>query len=290
MTLRHLKIFVTVCECGSTTKASEKLYIAQPTISHTITELEKYYKVALFERINQRLILTDIGRELLAKAKEILAGFEDFESLASFKGHSPKVKIGSSLTLGQTVIPYFCRKIEDEYPYIQLQVVIAPYDKLEREIESGNLDFAIVEEAVSSPALKTVPFKRDELAVVAHSDFDAPNSLDISELAQYPLLLREKGNASRDVLEKMLSHIGIHVQPRIDSVNNQAIITATYACLGISVLPESFVRGHIERGNLKKIQLDGLEAVYTNYIVIHKNKKLNDIQQQAYDVLKNMQV
>ena len=79
MTLRHLKIFVTVCECGSTTKASEVLYIAQPTISHTITELEKYYKVSLFERINQRLILTDIGRELLAKAKEILAGFEDFK-------------------------------------------------------------------------------------------------------------------------------------------------------------------------------------------------------------------
>jgi len=290
MTLRHLKIFVTVCECGSTTKAAELLYIAQPTISHTITELERYYKVSLFERINQRLILTDIGRELLAKAKEILAGFEDFESLASFRGHSPKVKIGSSLTLGQTVIPSFCRKIEDEYPHIQLHISIAPYGKLEREIENGNLDFAIVEEAVSSPALKTMPFKSDELAVVAHSDFDVPNSLNVEELVKYPLLLREKGNASRDVLEKMISHLGIHIQPKIDSVNNQAIITATYAQLGISILPDSFVRGHIERGKLKKIQLDGLEAVYTNYIVIHKNKKLNDIQQQAYDALKDMQV
>ena len=290
MTLRHLKIFVTVCECGSTTKAAELLYIAQPTISHTITELERYYKVALFERINQRLVITDIGRELLAKAKEILVGFEDFESLASFKGHSPKVKIGSSLTLGQTVIPIFCKKIESEYPYIQLQITIAHYDRLEREIESGNLDFAIVDEAVSSPALKTVPFKMDELAVVAHSDFDVPDKLVVEELAKYPLLLREKGNASRDVLENMMSNCGIHVQPMIDSVNNQAIITATYAQLGISILPESFVRGHIERGKLKQIQLDGLEAVYTNYIVIHKNKKLNEIQQQAYDALKNMQI
>ena len=290
MTLRHLKIFVTVCECGSTTKVSEMLYIAQPTISHTITELERYYKVSLFERINQRLILTDIGRELLAKAKEILAGFEDFESLASFSGHSPKVRIGSSLTLGQTVIPYFCRKIEDEYPHIQLQITIAPYSRLEREIESGNLDFAIVEEAVSSPVLKTVPFKSDELAVVAHSDFDVPNSLDIEELSKYPLLLREKGNASRDVVEKMMSRRGFHIQPKIDSVNNQAIITATYACLGISILPDSFVRGHIERGKLKKIQLEGLESEYTNYIVIHKNKKLNDIQQEAYDVLRNFEI
>lgn len=290
MTLRHLKIFVAVCECGSTTKASEMLYIAQPTISHTITELERYYKVTLFERINQRLVLTDIGRELLAKAKEILAGFEDFESLASFKGHSPKVRVGSSLTLGQTVIPTFCKRVEEEYPYMQLQILIAPYDKLEREIESGNLDFAIVEEAVSSAALKTVPFKHDELAVVAHSDFDMPDSLSINELVKYPLLLREKGNASRDVVERMMSAAGFHVQPRIDSVNNQAIITATYAGLGVAVLPDSFVRGHIERGKLKRIRLEGLEAEYTNYIVIHKNKKLNEIQQQAYDALKDMNI
>ena len=125
---------------------------------------------------------------------------------------------------------------------------------------------------------------------MAHSDFDVPERLDIEALSKYPLLLREKGNASRDVLEKMMSQIGIHVQPKIDSVNNQAIITATYACLGIAVLPESFVRGHIERGNLKKIQLDGLEAVYTNYIVIHKNKKLNDIQQEAYELLKGFEI
>ena len=82
MTIRHLKIFVAVCEYGSTTKAAEALYIAQPTISSTVTELEHYYNVALFERINQRLVLTDIGKEILAKAKDILAGFEDFENLS----------------------------------------------------------------------------------------------------------------------------------------------------------------------------------------------------------------
>ena len=70
MTLRHLKIFVAVCEHGSTTKASKALFIVQPTISHTITELEKYYQVPLFERVNQRLVLTEIGRELYKKAKE----------------------------------------------------------------------------------------------------------------------------------------------------------------------------------------------------------------------------
>lgn len=62
MTLRHLKIFIAVCEHGSTTKAAEALYLVQPTVSHSISELEKHYKVTLFDRVNQRLILTEAGK------------------------------------------------------------------------------------------------------------------------------------------------------------------------------------------------------------------------------------
>ncbi len=288
MTIRHLKIFVSVCECGSTTKAAELLYIAQPTISHTVTELERYYNVKLFERINQRLVLTDIGRELLAKAKEILSGFEDFESLASFSGLSPRVRIGATLTLGQTMMPQFLKRIEEEHPQIQPELSIKPYENIENDIENGNLDFAIVEGEVSSAMLRITPLKEDRLLVVALSDFDVPQRLSLSELAQYPLLLRERGNASRDYLERALHAENLHLRPKIDSANNQALIAAIYAGLGISILPESYVSGHIERGKLKKLYVKNLDVNYTNYAVMHKNKKLNSIQRQAYEILLEM--
>ena len=51
MTIRHLKIFICVCECGGITKAAEAMHMAQPTVSTTISELEKYYNVLLFEKI-----------------------------------------------------------------------------------------------------------------------------------------------------------------------------------------------------------------------------------------------
>ena len=285
MTIRHLKIFVTVCECGSTTKASELLYIAQPTISHTISELEKYYKVVLFERINQRLVLTDIGQELLIKAKEILDGFNDFESLAAFKGENPIVKIGATLTLGQTVIPSFLQRMEKELPNVQAQVIIRPYADIEKEIENGNIDFAIVEGEVSSQMVKTTPLKKDKLTVVSNVDFDIPTNLSFEELVNYPLLLREKGNASRDYFESVTAKKNIHFILKVDSVNNQALISAVYNSIGITVLPDSFVRGHINRGKFKEIFVDGLDVNYTNYIIIHKNKKLNRIQKEAYDFL-----
>jgi len=76
MTLRHLKVFVCVCEHGSITRAAEELMVAQPAVSKTISELEKYYGVLLFSRIKQRLSPTREGKELLVRAKEVLSAFD----------------------------------------------------------------------------------------------------------------------------------------------------------------------------------------------------------------------
>ena len=82
MTIRHLKVFVEVCENSSITKTAEIMHIAQPAISQTIADIEKYYNVILFNRINQRLVITETGKILLQKAKEVIANFDEFENLA----------------------------------------------------------------------------------------------------------------------------------------------------------------------------------------------------------------
>lgn len=288
MTIRHLRIFVSVCEHSSVTRAAEALYIAQPTVSHCIAEMEKHYNVELFERINQRLVLTEIGKELFMKGKDILAEFEEFETLAESRGESPLIRVGSALTLGQTVIPAFMKALQDAGLKIQPQITIKPSVAIQRELERGNLDFAILDGEITSPYLIAQPFKDEKLVAVAHHDFAVPDSLRLKNFVKYPLLLREQGNLARDYLEKLLHDHNLSVRPTIDSVNNQVLITATFACLGIAFLPDSVVREHIEQGNLKEISVDGLDAVRTNYIVIHKNKKLNLLQQQAFDILRNI--
>ena len=288
MTLRHLKMFVAVCETGSVTRASEQLYIAQPTVSHAISELEKYYNVRLFDRINQRLMLTDTGRELLVTAKEILAGFESFERLASFGGQSPRVRIGASLTLGQTIVPPFLKRLGAEHPEIEAQVMIKTSASIQAEIENGNLDFAIVEGEVSSPYLRAELVMRDRLVAVANAEDAIPDTLSAESLAGHPLLLRDHGSASRTFLERLFSAKGIHITPRMESVNDQALIAALYASLGIAFLPESFVGGHIARGKFKEIRILGLDSTRNNYLIMHKNRRLNAIQETAYTMMKEM--
>lgn len=288
MTLRHLKIFIAVCEHKSTTKASEVLYIAQPTVSLAISELEKYYNVTLFDRINQRLILTDIGKELLVKAKDILSGFEDFESLATFRGKSPKVKIGASLTLGQIIIPKLLRIIDEQKLDVQPQIFIRQASVIEHELEQGNLDFAIIGGDVISPYLSSTPISYDRFTAVANVDYDTPSTLSFEQLLSYPLLLREQGSSSRDFLEKIAFSKGLKVTAKIDSSNNQALVTALYSSLGIAFLPDSYIAGHVARGKLKEITITDLTTNRTNNLVIHKNKKLNAIQQSVFDLIKTL--
>ncbi len=288
MTIRHLKIFVSVCEHSSVTRAAEALYMAQPTVSRSIAEMEKHYNVELFERINQRLVLTEIGKELFMKGKEILAEFEEFENLAESRGKSPRIRVGSALTLGQTVIPQFMQALRDSGLNIRPHIIIKPSVAIQRELERGNLDFAILDGEITSPYLIAQPFKDEKLVAVAHQDFAVPASLRLKEFVKYPLLLREQGNLARDYLEKLLHDHNLSVRPTIDSVNNQVLITATFACLGIAFLPDSVVREHLEKKRLKEISVEELDAIRTDYIVIHKNKKLNPLQQKAFDILKSI--
>ncbi len=288
MTIRHLRVFVSVCEHNSMTRAAEALYMAQPTVSHCIAELEKQYNVELFERINQRLVLTEIGKELFVKGKEILAGFEEFENLAESSGKSPRLRIGSALTLGQTVIPTFMKQLRDTGLNVRPHITIKPSIAVQRELERGNLDFAILDGEITSPYLIAEPFKEEQLVAVAYRDFPVPLRLSLAEFVTYPLLLRERGNLARDYLDRLLLTRNLRVRPAIDSVNNQALVTATFAGLGIAFLPDSVVRRHIQQKNLKEIAVEELDAVRTNYIVIHKNKKLNPIQQRAFDLLKSL--
>ena len=290
MTIRHLKIFIAVCEHGSTTKAAEALFLVQPTVSHAITDLEKYYKVTLFDRVNQRLLLTDAGKELLMKAKETVASFDDFEAFATYHGQSPKVKIGASLTLGQTLIPRFLQGVQENGIQIEPQILIRQSTRIENELEQGNLDFGVISGTVLSPYLTAIPLASELFTLVSHVDFPIPDKITVQDLSKYPLLIREHGSSSRDLLEGFANAHGVNLTPIMDSSNNQALITALYAGLGVAFLPHSYVTGHLERDKFKEIEIEGFDANQTHYLIIHKNKKLNPLQQQAYEFIQTLHI
>lgn len=283
MTIRHLKAFVAVCENGSVTKAAERLHVAQPALSQTIADIEKYYNVALFNRINQRLVLTETGKELLQKAKEVLESFQGFEDLATNAVDMPTVHIGMSLTIGTTDLPQIMRYIKSQYPFVKLSVTINNSLELQQSIIAGEMDFAIIEGNIVMPHFCSAEFKSDKLIIVCGKEFDIESVIDVKTLAAQPLLLREKGSSSREHLESIFKRNGISAEPTMESISNQAIIVAAKENFGVAVLPQALVAKDLAKGKLKEIKLLGYELKRTSFVFWHRNKKFGSTQKAVLD-------
>jgi molybdenum-dependent DNA-binding transcriptional regulator ModE len=166
MTLRHLKIFVTVCETGSTTAAGEKLHIAQPSISLAISELEDYYGIKLFDRIAKRLYITEAGKKFLQYATHIVGLFEEMEREIKNFDATGIIRIGASITIGNYLLPGYITRFKKIHPQMDVKVIIDNSEKIQQYILSNQIDIGLIEGIVYSPYIAEHKFRDDELVMV----------------------------------------------------------------------------------------------------------------------------
>ena len=284
MTIRHLKTFCAVCEEGGITRAAEKLCVAQPSVSQTIGELERYYGVSLFDRVGRRLVLTPEGERLRVKAQEAIASFSEFEEAALDTKARHIIRIGSSVTAGQMVLPRLIAAIETTLDRAECRAIADSAAAVEQLVEEGSLDFALVEGSVSRALAAEAVFS-DRLMAVCSAGMKIKNTLSPAELVSLPLLLRRRGSASRDLLDERLSALGLKAQPKLSSSSNSVLLAAAREGLGVAVLPEALVAADLSAGRLKEVRIQGLELSRRWFAVRRQDKKFTPAQQQAFELL-----
>ena len=284
MTIRHLKTFCAVCEEGGITRAAEKLCVAQPSVSQTIGELERYYGVSLFDRVGRRLVLTPEGERLRVKAQEAIASFSEFEEAARDTKARHIIRIGSSVTAGQMVLPRLIAAIEATLDRAECRAIADSAAAVEQLVEEGSLDFALVEGSVSRALAAEAVFS-DRLMAVCSAGMKIKNTLSPAELVSLPLLLRRRGSASRDLFDERLSALGLKAQPKLSSSSNSVLLAAAREGLGVAVLPEALVAADLSAGRLKEVRIQGLELSRRWFAVRRQDKKFTPVQQQAFELL-----
>lgn len=105
MTIRHFRIFIAVANTGSITRAAQALYVSQPTVSVAIRELEQHYGTRLFERISQRLKITEAGRALLGYATHLISLYDEVEASFQNPDSHGLLRVGASVTFGVYGMP-----------------------------------------------------------------------------------------------------------------------------------------------------------------------------------------
>ena len=288
MTLRHIKIFVAVCETGSATAAGEKLFIAQPSISLAISELEDYYGVKLFDRLSKRLYITEAGKHFLEYASHVVKIFEEMETEIRNFDTQGIIRIGASITIGNYLLPKYVEKFKRLHPNMEVQAIIANSDTIEENLMKNNIDLALIEGIIHSPYLKSIHFKEDELVLICglSHPLAVRDEIELEDIKNEDLLLREKGSAGREICDGLFATNGIEINILWESTSTQAIVRAVISGLGLSILPYLLVKDSIERGEVKVIKIKDVSLKRSFSIIYHKNKFLTNSAKDFMDICK----
>ncbi len=275
MTLRHIRIFVSVYQHSSMTKAADSLHLAQPSVSTAIKELEDYYGVPLFDRIGRHICPTESAHEFYSYALHIISLFDEMEQTIKNWDTIGSLCIGSSITIGTHILPSLISEFKKEFPNLKVRVIVSNSGDIEKHILDGSIDIGLIEAQSEHSDIYVQPFMQDSLYAVLPSDHPLAkqHSVSLSQLIKYPFLMREHGSAARKILDSCLAASQLTVQPIWESTSSHAIISAVSEGLGVSVLPFMLVERDVKDGLITAVPLKPQLSRNLN-IVYHKNKYL----------------
>lgn len=290
MTLRHMKIFRSICEHSyNTTKTAEALHMTQPAVSQAIKELEQYYGVVLFDRIGRRLYLTEVGQHFLQYAIHILSLFDDMEMELREWESVGVLRVGTSITIGSQFLPYYVKSFYNTHPGTEIRALVAPSGLLEKKLINNELDFALIEGVPHAPSIVSEQYMEDHLSVIcpAHGAYVQGQKISIKEFKQQKLLLREPGSGTREVFDQVTQTAGFSVSPVWEAMSTTALVNAVIQGLGIAVLPYRMVMEPLKQGLIHTISVEGLNFHRNFYIIRHKDKYLTESAKSFLELCRN---
>ncbi len=282
----RLKVFYTVAQRLSFTKAATELFITQPAVTKHIKELEQQLNVQLFRRNGNSISLTTGGKILLQYAEKIFQTYSELETeLAQLNNlEAGTVHIGASTTVAQTILPKLLALFKRTYPAVNFNFIQANTDMITQAVLAEKVDIAIVEGDVHYPQIAYSPFAKDEIVLVTRAGNQLSKKAEITpkQLPGIPLVLREAGSGTLDVIFNALTNIGINpkelnIEIQLESsiaIKQYLLYSETATFLSIqSVISE------LKYNELTVIDIKGLEIFRTfQFIQLHgKNSKLIEL-------------
>lgn len=203
----RLMVFQSVARNLSFTKAANELFITQPAISKHIKELESEFGVKLFDRVGNKIHLTKAGDTLLSYTAPILSLHQEVKfKLSLLSGDlEGNLRIGASTTIAQYVIPPVLAKFHERHPDIRLSLLNGNTEYIEKQLLNNEIDLGIVEGEPTNSDIQYAPFLNDELIVFTSSQNRIiTNPVSHEEFIKLPLVLRERGSGTLEIIEKRL--------------------------------------------------------------------------------------
>jgi LysR family transcriptional regulator, low CO2-responsive transcriptional regulator len=261
ITLRQLRIFTSVIEQRSFTRAAEVLSLTQPAVTHQMQALARAVGQPLLDPGSRAPVLTAVGQALHERAGRILAMVGDAEeAIEDVAGlRAGRARVAGDTTVGIYVLPDAMAAFHREHPGVTLSLDVVNRAQVRKLLLEGVADVGVVGTLWEDDALAAEPFLENSLMC-----FCAPGHplalhepLQPIDLLEGPLLLRERGSGTRDSAERILREAGIEPMAAMEMASNGALKRAVAGGLGVTVLSTYAVRLELQLGLLRPLRVNG---------------------------------
>ena len=189
------------------------------------------------------------------------------------------LKIGASMTIGGYYLPSFLKEFFAKYPQVKISMLVKNSENILEGVQKNNFDLGLVEGELEGHNLPSKVFAHDEMVVVVPAghflDLANRKSIEVQEFLQYPLVLREEGSGTRNVLEISLQTAGVDLDSlkvAMELGSIKSIKSAVEEGIGISVLPRWTIKKEVDIGTLKEIYLNNIPMKRTFKIVYDERR------------------
>lgn len=276
-TLNQLQVYLKVVQTQSVTKASQALNLSQPAVSIQLKNFQDQFGVPLIEVIGRKVYITDFGKEIAEAAENIINQVYaiNYKSLAYKNQLSGRLKI-ASVSTGKYVMPFFLSGFMRQHTGIELLMDVTNKNKVFESLKNNEVDFGLVSFLPSLLDVEKLDLLQDKLYLVGKRETTLNENITAKKMFEnLPIIFREQGSGTRQVMEKFLQSNNITVLRKMELTSNEAVKQALMAGLGYSIMPFIGIRKEIISNELQIISVRGLPLKTTWNLVWLKGKKLS---------------
>ena len=282
-TLQQLRIFKTVAETKSITKASELLHLTQPAVSIQLKKLQEQFDIPLTEVIGRQLYITEFGYEIAEVSERILNEVQAIRYRSrAYKGQLVGTLRISIVSTAKYVMPYFLSGFMGDHEAVDLQMDVTNKAGVIKSLEENAVDFALVSVMPEQFDVDQVTLMKNKLYLVgSRSPLKHGQKFRKSDFEKLPFIFREKGSATRMAMVNFLEAQGIRTGKMMELTSNEAVKQAVVAGLGYSIMPIIGLKNELNNGSLQILPVKGL-PISTSWNLIWLNSKKFSPIAEAY--------
>lgn len=239
MTIQKFEVFNKVVQLKSITKAGTELNVTQSTISHAIKSLEDELGLNLLLRNRSGVKLTREGEKIYQHTLNVMNAYDNLNQEASaLRGaETGEIKIGTFASVTIYWLPLIIKQYKAKHPNIEIKVFEDDYNKLEKYVESGELDCCFTVDS-REKNIEFIPLKKDKLFCIVSNDnpLSKQDKIKLEQLEQYPLITSKKG--LDDEINDFFSQHKFNPTVKYEISHDQSMIALVKENLGINIRPE----------------------------------------------------